>query len=64
MTLKVPICGNDATFCGILSKNSLPEPSFEEFHKYFHNLTEFFREQCSRARAKFHVCTYYAFFLD
>ena len=48
LDLKVPICGNYATFCGILSKNLLPQPSFEEFHKSFHNLTEFFREQCSR----------------
>ena len=25
--LKVPICGNDTSFCGILSKNSLPKPT-------------------------------------
>ena len=56
MALKVLICGNDATYCGKFSKNLLPHPSFEGFHKSFHNLTEFFREQCSRARAKFHVC--------
>ena len=57
IALNMPICGNHATFCGKLSKNLLPQPSFVEFHKFFHNLTEFFREQCSHARAKFHVWT-------
>ena len=43
MALKVIVCGNDAAFYGKLSKNLLPQPSFEEFR----NLTEFLREQCS-----------------
>ena len=56
MAFKMPICGNNATYCGILSQNLIIQSSFEGFPKSFHNLTEFFREQCSRARAKFHVC--------
>ena len=44
MVLKVPIFGNDATFCGILSNNLLPQPSFDEFHKSFNNLTYVFAE--------------------
>ena len=52
----MPICGNNATFCGILSKNLFPHTSFGEYHKSFHNLTEFFRNQGLHARAKLHVC--------
>ena len=45
ITVDMPISGNNATFCGKHSKNLLPQPSFEEFHKSFHNLKELFRKQ-------------------
>ena len=52
LAFKVIIWGNYATFCGIILKNLFSQPSFEEFH----NMPEFFCEQCSCARSKFHVC--------
>ena len=40
MAIQMAICGNDATFCEKLSQNLLTQPTFEEFHKSFHNPTD------------------------
>ena len=57
VALKVLVFGNNTSFCGKSSVNWLPHPNFDVFHKSFHNLTIVFREQCSRARRKLHVCS-------
>ena len=42
--------------CGNPSQNCLTQLKFNEFHIFFHNPRQIFRELCSRAREEFHVC--------
>ena len=37
-------------------ENLIQQPNFEAFRISFHNQSQIFREQCSHARAIFHVC--------